>query len=62
VVRKSVRAAARGRRVARQWAKMELVARGKRAQVKLRVSCQPFTYERHSFILLILEGLNDQSA
>ena len=25
----------------------------------LRVSCQPFTYGRSAFILLILEGLND---
>jgi PAS domain-containing protein len=59
VVRKSVRAASRGRRVIRQWAKMELVTKGKPVKVKLRVSCQPFTYGECSFILLILEGLND---
>jgi len=59
VVRKSVRGAARGRRVTRQWAQMELVRKGRVAKVKLRVSCQPFTYGRSSFILLILEGLND---
>jgi PAS domain-containing protein len=59
VVRKSVRAAARGRRVTRQWAQMELVHKGRTVKVKLRVSCQRFTYGRSSFILLMLEGLND---
>jgi PAS domain-containing protein len=59
VVRKSVRSAALGHRVTRQWAPMELVSNGKAAKVKLRVSCQPFTYGRSSFILLVLEGLND---
>jgi PAS domain-containing protein len=59
VVRKSVRSAARGRRVVRQWAQMDLVRKGKTNRVKLRVSCQQFTYGRSSFILLILEGLND---
>jgi hypothetical protein len=59
VVRNSVRAASRGRRVVRQWAQMELVTNGKPVKVKLRVSCQPFTYGRNSFVLLILEGLND---
>ena len=58
VVRQSVRAAARGRRVARQWAQMELVRRRKVTRVKLRVSSQLFTYGQHSFILLVLEGLN----
>ena len=32
---------------------------GKPAKVNLRVSCQPFTYGRSTFILLVLEGLND---
>ncbi|MGD0743985.1 MAG: PAS domain-containing protein [Verrucomicrobiota bacterium] len=59
VVRNSVRGAARGRGVTRQWAQMELVRKGKVAKVKLRVSCQPFTYGRSSFVLLVLEGLND---
>jgi PAS domain-containing protein len=59
VVRQSVRTAARGRRVIRRWAQMELVRKGKIVKVKLRVSCQPFTYGRSSFILLMLEGLND---
>ncbi len=59
VVRKSVRSAARGRRVVRRWAQMELIRNGRTARVKLRVSCQPFTYGRSSFILLVLEGLND---
>ena len=59
MVRKSVRSAARGRRVVRRSAQMELVRNGKTAKVNLRVSCQPFTYDRSSFILLVLEGLND---
>ena len=59
VVRKSVQTAARGRRVNRKGAQMELVRRGKVAKVKLRVSCLPFNYGRSSFILLMLEGLND---
>ena len=59
VVRKSVQTAARGRRVIRRWAQMELLRKGRVAKVKLRVSCQPFTYGRTSFILLMLEGLND---
>jgi PAS domain-containing protein len=58
VVRKSVQAAARGRGVTRQQAEMELVRKGRIVKMKLRVTCQPFTYGRGSFILLILEGLN----
>jgi len=59
VVRQSVRAAARGRRVTRQLTQLELLDEGKARTVNLRVSCQPITFERHSFVLLILEGLND---
>lgn len=59
VVRNSVQTAARGRRVIRRWAQMQLVRKGRTARVKLRVSCQPFNYGRSTFILLILEGLND---
>ena len=58
VVRKSVRAATRGRRVIRQRVQMELVRKGKTIPVDLQVSCQPFTYGQSSFILLVLEGLN----
>ena len=58
-VRKSVRMAARGRRVVRRSAQMELLRNSKAAKVNLRVSCQPFNYGRSSFILLVLEGLND---
>lgn len=59
VVRQSVQAAAKGRRVTRQAASMELLKKGKQTKVNLRVTSQPFTYEQHSFVLLILEGLND---
>ena len=58
LVRRAVRTAARGRRITRRKAEMVLVRNGKRAKVAVRVSCQPFTYGRRSFILLILEGLN----
>jgi PAS domain-containing protein len=59
VVRESVQAAARGERVTRKLAKMELVTGRKTTKVNLRVSCQSFTYQQRTFILLILEGLND---
>jgi PAS domain-containing protein len=59
VVRNSVWAAARGHRIVRQWAKMEFGHDGKRTRANLRVSCQRFTYGRHAYVLLILEGLND---
>ena len=58
-LRSLVRTASRGRNVRRQWAEMELMQQGKSARVNLRVSCQPFTYNRRDLILLILEGLND---
>ncbi len=59
VVRQSVAAAARGRRVTRRWAQMELREGPRRKKVDLRVSCEPISYQDHSFVLLILEGLND---
>jgi len=59
VVRESVQAAAEGRRTTRRWAEMELMLKGAPAKVSVRVSCQPFTYEKSSFVLLVLEGLND---
>jgi PAS domain-containing protein len=59
VVRESVLAAARGRHVTRQRAEMELIHKGRPTRVDVRVSCQPFTYGKSSFILLTLEGLND---
>lgn len=58
-IRKAVRAAAKGRSVNRQWAEMVLMQEGKPARVSLRISCQPFTYEKNSFVLLVLEGLNN---
>ena len=58
-LRAAVRAASRGQLVMRQWAEMELIWRGRPVTVELRVSCQPFTYDRSAFVLLVLEGLND---
>jgi PAS domain-containing protein len=58
-VRAAVRAASQGQSVTRQRAEMELIQRGKTTKVSLRVSCQPFTYGKSSFVLLVLEGLNN---
>jgi PAS domain-containing protein len=59
VVRKSVRAASRGHSVVRHEAEMKFGHNGNSTKAKLRVTCQPFTYEQRKFILLILEGLKD---
>jgi PAS domain-containing protein len=59
VIRESVRAAVKGRRVTRQWTEMTLTLKGQPAKVSVRVSCQPFTYGKITLFLLILEGLND---
>jgi PAS domain-containing protein len=58
-VLESVRAAAHGRPVIRQSARMELVNNGETRKVDLRISCHPFTYNRQKLILLIIEGLGD---
>ena len=58
-LRESVRAASEGHAVMRQWAEMELFEEGRPTKVSLRVSCQPFTYGKSSFVLLVLEGLNN---
>ncbi len=59
VLRQSVEAAAKGQGVTRRWARLELLEKDQVRKVNLRVSTQPFTCQRHSFILLMLEGLND---
>ena len=62
VVRESVKTAYRGQRVTRKWARLELVVEGRPTDVNVRVSCQPLNYGGQSFVLLILEGLNDTQA
>ena len=57
-LREAVNAAFRGQPVTRQWAAMELNRQGKPAKVNLRVSCQPFSYGKSDFVLLVLEGLD----
>jgi hypothetical protein len=59
VIRKSVRAAFGGKHITRAPARMQLRSRGKATRVDLRVTCEPFTYQKRSYALLILEGLND---
>jgi PAS domain-containing protein len=59
VILNSVRAAARGRRVTRRLAQMELFRNGKTVPLNLQVTCRSFTYGRSSFILLVLEGMRN---
>jgi len=59
VLRQSVRAASRGQRVTRKLTPIELIVKGKSTHLELRVTCHPFKYDHHAFILLILEGFND---
>jgi len=59
VVRKAVGSAFRGRAVKRKVTQMELLAKGKRGKITLRVSTQPVNYDHQKFVLLVLEGLND---
>lgn len=61
VIRNSVNAASRGQAVAREPAELELWDGAKRVRLKVKVSTQPFSYEKHSFVLLVLEGLNDKA-
>ena len=58
VIRQSVQAAWKGRRVNRRWGEMTLGSKSKPVKVRLRVSCQSFTFEKSSYILLVIEGLN----
>jgi len=59
LVRESVTAAADGRRISRRWAEMELLLKGVPAKVSVRLTCEPFIYEKNPLVLLIIEGLND---
>jgi nitrogen-specific signal transduction histidine kinase len=56
-LREAVNEASRGQTVTRHCAKMVLNRQGKPARVNLCVSCQPFTYKKNAFVLLVLEGL-----
>jgi PAS domain-containing protein len=58
MVRDAVRAAASGKRVTRRATCMELQTGSKSKKVNLRVSTLPITYQQHSYVLLILEGLD----
>jgi PAS domain-containing protein len=58
-LREAVSEASRGQTVTRHCAKMVLNRQGKPARVNLRVSCQPFTYKKNAFVLLVLEGLKN---
>lgn len=57
-LREAVRAASKGGSVTRRQAEMELIQKGRPSKVHLLITCQPFTYGKSSFVLLVLEGLN----
>lgn len=57
-IRGPVNSASRGRRVTRRDTTFERRMGRKHDKVNLRVGCHPFTFEGHTFNLLILEGLN----
>lgn len=57
VVRNYVRSAARGVPAIKKKTQMELLRDGKPTKVEVQVSTSPFRYERHTFVLLMLEGL-----
>ncbi len=59
VIRNSVKAAARGESIARQWARMELVREGKSVKVSFRVNCYPFSFEDRPLVILMFEGLDE---
>jgi PAS domain-containing protein len=59
VVRNSVAAASKSQTTSRKPAQLDLVRRGKQTRVDVRVSCQPLTYGKQSYYLLVLEGLED---
>ncbi len=59
VVRNAVGAAFKGRAVTRKATQMEMLTKGKKTKVNLRVSAKPVRYEHQEFVLLMLEGLND---
>ena len=54
-----VRAAYEGQRVTRRWAELDLMLKGQPVKRSVRVSCQPFEYQKSSLVLLMLEDLND---
>ena len=58
VVRNAVNAAVAGQPVSRKSARIERITNGKRRKVNLRVTTQPFSHQGHTFVLLVLEGLN----
>jgi PAS domain-containing protein len=59
-VRNSVRAAWQGRKVVRQTVALDIISGGRKRKVNVRISTNPFHFNQHSYVLLVLEGLNDQ--
>ncbi len=59
IVRNAVKAASSGKRVTRQTTWMELKSGSSKAKkINVKVSTLPINYQQHSWVLLILEGLN----
>jgi PAS domain-containing protein len=60
VVRNSVLAAWHGSKVVRQTTTLELHSRGRTRKVDVKISTNPFKFGEQSYVLLVLEGLNDK--
>lgn len=58
-IRKAVKSASNGKTVTRRWSSLETKLKGRTCRKDLRVTCQPVAYQQQSFVLLILEGLDD---
>ncbi len=56
-VRNSVKTAVEGAAVAQRPARVDWRSTGRKGKAHLQVTAQPFRYEGHSFVLLILDGL-----
>jgi len=62
VVRKAVNASWKGKKAVRECATMEFVSNGQPRKVEVKVSTNPFKFFKHTFVLLVLEGLDALSS
>jgi len=60
VVRNSVLAAWQGMSVVRQITTLEVRSRGRPRKVDVKISTNPFKFGEQSYVLLVVEGLNDR--
>lgn len=62
VVRQAVNFAWKGKKAVRESTTMELVSHGKSRRVQVKISTNPFNFFTHTFVLLVLEGLDELSS